>query len=37
MSLDEVVKRIDEGAIEDSKTIAGVLRVARHLAAKDHS
>ena len=37
VSLAEVLERIDEGAIEDGKTIAGVLRVARHLVAKDQS
>jgi ADP-ribose pyrophosphatase len=36
VALDELLAQIDQGAIEDGKTIAGVLRVARHLATKGH-
>jgi ADP-ribose pyrophosphatase len=36
VALSELLRQIDQGAIEDGKTIAGVLRVARHLAAKDN-
>jgi ADP-ribose pyrophosphatase len=37
LALAELLKRIDDGAIQDGKTIAGVLRVARCLAAKGTS
>jgi ADP-ribose pyrophosphatase len=35
VALNELLRQIDQGTIEDGKTIAGVLRVARHLAARD--